>query len=72
MSYLEYEITTAVLEKKNIVLVFNSAYKQENWIPAWYKSLLRNYNVNELCRVAFWKDSSHAKDCYQDIKVYLQ
>ena len=72
MSYLEYEITTTVLEKKNIVLVFNSVYKQENWIPTWYKSLLRNYNVNELYRVAFWKDRNHTQDCYQDIKAYLQ
>lgn len=72
MSYLEYEITTAVLEKKNIVVVFNSVYKQENWIPAWYKSLLRNYYVNELHRTAFWKDRDHTQDCYQDIKAYLQ
>jgi len=68
MSYLEYEITTAFLEKKKIILVFNSVYKQESWIPAWYE----NYKVNELCRVAFWKDSKHTKDCYQDIKIYLQ
>ncbi len=72
MSYLEYEITTAILEKKDIVLVFNSVYKQESWIPTWYKNLLRNYNVKELCRIAFWKDKEHTRDCYQDIKIYLQ
>lgn len=72
MSYLQYEITTAVLAGKSIVLVYNSVYRQESWIPGWYKSLLRNYNVKELCRVAFWKDSSHTQDCYQDIKSYLQ
>jgi len=72
MSYLQYEITTAVLTRKSIVLVYNSAYKQESWIPSWYNSLLNNYNVNELCRVAFWKDSTHTRDCYQDIKSYLQ
>lgn len=71
MSYLQYEITTAVLSEKNIVLVYNSAYKQESWIPGWYKSLLRNYRVHELCRLAFWKDSSHTMDCYQNIKPYL-
>lgn len=72
MSYLQYEITTAVSENKNIILVFNSMQKQESWIPAWYKNLLENNEVNELCRVAFWKDSAHTKDCYQDIKSYLQ
>lgn len=72
MSYLQYEITTAVLKKKSIILVFNSVYKQESWIPAWYKNLVKNYYVNELCRVAFWKDSNHTQDCYQDIKTYLQ
>lgn len=72
MSYLEYEITTAVVENKSIILVFNSAYKQESWIPAWYKNLLKKYCVKELCRVAFWKDSNHTQDCYQDIKNYLQ
>ncbi|MDE7422175.1 MAG: hypothetical protein K2N51_00515 [Lachnospiraceae bacterium] len=64
MSYLQYEITTAVLAGKSIVLVYNSVYRQESWIPSWYKSLLRKYNVNELCRVAFWKDSNHTLDCY--------
>lgn len=72
MSYLQYEITSAVLENKHIVLVFNSMYKQESWIPAWYNNLLENYEVNELCRVAFWKDRAHTKDCYQDIKFYLK
>ena len=72
MSYLQYEITTAVIEKKSIILVFNSAYKQESWIPAWYKNLVNKYNVNELCRIAFWKDSSHTQDCYLDIKYFLQ
>ncbi|WP_302625966.1 hypothetical protein [uncultured Eubacterium sp.] len=72
MSYLQYEITTAVLAGKSIVLVYNSVYRQESWIPGWYKSLLRNCNVKELCRVAFWKDNSHTQDCYQDIKSYLQ
>lgn len=72
MSYLQYEITTAVLEKKSIILVFNSAKKQESWIPAWYNKLVNNYDVDELCRVAFWIDSDHSKDCYQDIKEYLQ
>lgn len=72
MSYLQYEITTAVLAKKSIVLVYNSANKQESWIPSWYTSLLKKYDVNELCRVAFWKDTEHKKDCYQDIKSYLQ
>lgn len=72
MSYLQYEITTAVLTGKSIVLVYNSVYRQESWIPSWYKSLLRTHNVNELCRVAFWKDSAHTQDCYQDIKIYLQ
>lgn len=72
MSYLQYEITTAVLENKSIVLVFNSMQKQESWIPAWYKNLLENYEVKELCRVPFWKDNAHTKDCYQDIKFYLQ
>lgn len=72
MSYLQYEITTAVLTRKSIVLVYNSVYKQDSWIPSWYNSLLKTYNVNELCRVAFWKDSAHTQDCYQDIKTYLQ
>ena len=72
MSYLQYEITTAVLKKKSIILVYNSVYKQESWIPSWYKILLRNYTVNELCRVAFWKDNAHTKDCYQDIKNFLK
>ncbi|MBD5467429.1 MAG: hypothetical protein HDR21_04655 [Lachnospiraceae bacterium] len=72
MSYLEYEITTAVLEEKDIILVFNSAYKKDSWVPTWYQSLLNKYYVNELCRVAFWEDSNHTKDCYQDIKIYLQ
>lgn len=71
MSYLQYEITTAVLENKDIVLVFNSARKEESWIPTWYKTLKANYTVNELCRVPFWQDSDHTKDCYQDIKSYL-
>lgn len=73
MSYLEYEITTAIHEKKNIILVFNSVYKQENWIPTWYKNLLKDsVEVKELCCVAFWKDKAHTQDCYQDIKNYLQ
>lgn len=72
MSYLQYEITTAVLAKKSIVLVYNSVYKQESWIPSWYKNLLKTYSVKELCRMAFWKDKKHTKDCYQDIKLYLQ
>lgn len=71
MSYLEYEITRTVLEKKDIILVFNSVYKQESWIPAWYKSLVKRCRVNELCRIAFWNDRDHTKDCYQDIKTYL-
>lgn len=29
MSYLQYEITTAVLAGKSIVLVYNSVYRQE-------------------------------------------
>ena len=72
MSYLQYEITTAVEEKKKIILVFNAARKQEGWIPTWYTTLLKNNNVEELCRVAFWKDNLHTQDCYQDIKEYLQ
>lgn len=72
ISYLQYEITNAVLTGKSIILVYNSVYKQESWIPSWYNSLLRTYNVKELCRVAFWKDNDHTKDCYQDIKTYLQ
>lgn len=72
MSYLQYEITTAVLERKSIILVFNSVYKQESWIPAWYKNLVKNFDVNELCRIAFWKNSMHTQDCYLDIKRYLQ
>ncbi|OON90379.1 MAG: hypothetical protein ATN33_03125 [Epulopiscium sp. Nele67-Bin001] len=71
MSYLQYEITTAVLNNKKIIVVFNAACKRESWIPSWYKTLQANYRVNELCQVAFWKDSSQDKDCYQDIKQYL-
>lgn len=72
MSYLEYEITSAVIEEKDIILVFNSALKKDSWVPTWYNNLLEKHDVNELCRVAFWKDSDHTKDCYQDIKIYLQ
>ena len=72
MSYLQYEITTAVEEKKSIILVYNAASKKDSWIPAWYNTLLKNNSgVKELCRIAFWKDSLHNKDCYQDIKEYL-
>ena len=71
MSYLQYEITTAVKEKKKIILVYNSARKEVGWIPAWYNTLLNNNVAEELCRVAFWKDGFHTKDCYQDIKQYL-
>lgn len=72
MSYLQYEITTAVKEKKKIILVYNSAKKETDWIPPWYNTLLADNDVEELCRVAFWKDSCHTKDCYQEIKEYLQ
>ena len=71
MSYLQYEITTAVKEKKKIILVYNSARKEVGWIPAWYNTLLNNNVAEELCRVAFWKAGFHTKDCYQDIKQYL-
>lgn len=71
MSYLQYEITSAVKAGKSIIVVYNSVYRQENWIPGWYNTLLRDYTVNELCRIAFWKDSNHISDCYQDIKSYL-
>lgn len=71
MSYLEYEITAAVLAKKDIILVFNSAYNQESWIPTWYNNLIRDYSVKEKYRTAFWKDSNHTRDCYQEIKDFL-
>lgn len=71
MSYLQYEITSAVKSGKCIVIVYNSVYKQEKWIPGWYNTLLKNYNVDELCRIAFWKDSNHTQDCYHDIKTFL-
>lgn len=67
MSYLEYEIKQAAA-KKSIILVFNSMRKEESWIPSWYNKL----SVNELCRVPFWKDKEHTKDCYLDIKEHLQ
>jgi len=68
MSYLEFEITKAALAKKSVILVFNSMRIETNWVPTWYNTL----KVNELCRVPFWKDAGHTKDCYQDIKEYLQ
>ena len=71
MSYLEYEITTAVLSRKPILIVFNSVYRQEQWIPSWYKTLCQYHQVNELARIPFWKDAKHIYDCYQDIRRYL-
>lgn len=72
MSYLQYEITTAVHKHKKILIVYNSVYHQYSWIPGWYKTLLNSCDVNELDRIPFWKDSDHNSDRYQDIKKYLQ
>lgn len=71
MSYLEFEITTAVKNRKQILIVFNSVYRQEQWIPSWYKALRQYNQVNELARIPFWRDASHIQDCYQDIRRYL-
>ena len=72
MSYLEYEITTAIINKKSILIVYNAAYHMESWIPAWYKVLCRNYRVDELGRIPFWSNCDHTKDCYQEIRRYLE
>ena len=67
----EFEITTAVKNRKQILIVFNSVYRQEQWIPSWYKSLRQYNQVNELARIPFWRDASHIQDSYQDIRRYL-
>ena|GEM_PF-277324 len=74
MSYLRYEITKAALAGKSVIIVFNSMYKKESWIPSWYTTLLNDKNISftEKCRVPFWKDKERNQDCYQDIKGYLQ
>ena len=71
MSYLEYVITTAVFYRKQILIVYNSVYRQEQWIPSWYNTLCQYNQVNELDRLPFWRDASHNLDCYQEIRRYL-
>lgn len=67
MSYLHYEISTAIEEKKKILLVYNSVYQNESWIPSWYNK----YYENELDRIPFWTNRDHTSDCYQSVKKYL-
>ena len=72
MSYLKHEITKSAQKGKSVILVFNSMRKEENWIPSWYNTLLADGEFTELCRVPFWKNVERTKDCYQDIKEFLQ
>ena len=72
MSYLRHEITKAASAKKSIIVVFNSMLNQTGWIPSWYTTLKDNGSIKELWRGPFWKDKEHDKDCYPDIKGYLQ
>ena len=69
MSYLEFEIKKAIDSRKKIIVVYNSVYNQEQWLPTWYNA--RTLGL-ELCRVPFWKDERGGTDCYHDIKEHLQ
>ena len=72
MSYLEYEMTTAAIYHKKVIVVFNSADNRNSWIPSWYDQLRSKYTFIEVARLPFWQDSKHTKDCYQLIKNYLE
>jgi len=72
MSYLEFEISTAVLFRKPILIVYNSVYHQESWIPSWYTKLCKYNPVKELGDFPFWTDAGHTKDNYRDIGARLK
>jgi len=72
MSYLELEITTAVLNNKPIIIVYNSVKHQNSWIPSWYTKLCKDYNVRPIGDFPFWLDPAHTHDNYRNIGVYLK
>lgn len=67
MSYVECEIKTALAKRKTIIVVYNSFYQKESWLPSYLKGKAK-------CYVPFWKKdiNGNTQDCYQDIKGYLQ
>lgn len=42
LSYLEHEFRQAQKKKKEIVIVYNSLYKQPNWLPSYMKGYENN------------------------------
>lgn len=66
LSYIEHEFLESVKRKKNIIIIYNSLYRQ----PAWLPSYMRSY---EIFAHPFWKKDAWGSKVgdYQYIKKAL-